>query len=105
MSGISSMRSMKRIALALGVISLLLLADGSYLQVTNNQVYGDTGTLFGNPNIFLSAGTIVLISGGLVLMAALAMWLADVRRDHRSRRAAGGQQGSEQQGGRTASRA
>jgi hypothetical protein len=99
------MSSMKRIAIALGVISLLLLADGAYLQVTNNQVGGDTGTLFGNPNFFLSAGDVVLISGGLLLLVALAVWLVDVRRDQRSRRTAGQQQGGEQPGGRTASRA
>ena len=98
------MSSMKRIALALGVIALLLLADGSYLQLTNNHVYGDDGVLFGNPNFVLSAGTIVLISGGLVLVAALVTWLVDVRRGQRSRRAAG-TQGSEQPDRRTASRA
>jgi hypothetical protein len=99
------MSSMKRIAIALGVISLLLLADGAYLQVTNNQVGGDTGTLFGNPNFFLSAGDVVLISGGLLLVVAGAVGVVAGRRYLGSRRTAGQQQGSEQPGGRTASRA
>jgi hypothetical protein len=74
---------MKRGAIVFGVVALLLLADGSYLQLTNNQVGGDTGVLFGNPNFFLSAGTVVLISGGLLLVGAAIMWAVAVRRERR----------------------
>ena len=99
------MSGTKRAAIVLAVVSLLLFADGAYLQVTNNQVGGDTGVLFGNPNLALSAGTVVLISAALLLVAAVIMWVVAVRRDHRSRRTAGAQRSSEQPGGRTASRA
>lgn len=74
---------MKRGAVVFAVVALLLLADGSYLQVTRNQVGGDTGTLFGNPKLFLSAGTVVLISGGLLLAGAAIMWAVAQRRDRR----------------------
>jgi hypothetical protein len=72
---------MKRIALVTAVIAVLLLIDGAYLQLTNNEVGGDSGVLFGNPNLFLSAGTVVLISGGLILVGAGLMWAVGVRRD------------------------
>jgi hypothetical protein len=71
----------KRGAVVFAIVSVLLLADGSYLQVTNNQVGGDTGVLFGNPNFVLSAGTVVLISGGIVLVGAAIMWIVAVRRE------------------------
>ena len=99
------MSGMKRAAIVFAIVSLLLFADGSYLQVTKNNVGGDTGVLFGNPNLALSAGTVVLISAAVLFVAAAAMWLVAVRRDQRSRRGAGAQQDSERPGGRTASRA
>jgi hypothetical protein len=71
---------MKRIAIVTAVVALLLLIDGTYLQLSNNQVGGDSGILFGNPNLFLSAGTVVLISGGLILLGAVLMWVMAVRR-------------------------
>jgi hypothetical protein len=76
---------MKRGAVVFAVIALLLLADGSYLQVANNQVGGDTGVLFGNPNFALSAGTVVLISGGVLLIGAAIMWLVAARRERQLR--------------------
>ena len=76
---------MKRLALAFGIVSLLLFADGIYLLATHNEVGGDTGVLFGNPNKFLSAGTIVVISALLVLVASVIMWLVDVRREDKER--------------------
>jgi hypothetical protein len=74
---------MKRIAVVTAVIAVLLLIDGTYLQLTNNEVGGDSGVLFGNPNLFLSAGTVVLISGGLMLVGAGLMWAVAVRRQRR----------------------
>jgi hypothetical protein len=71
---------MKRAALIFAIVGLLLLADGSYLQVTHNNVGGDNGYLFGNQNINLSAGFIVLLSGGALLLAAIIMWLVAMRR-------------------------
>lgn len=95
---------MKRIALVFGVVSLLLFADGIYLLATHNEVGGDTGVLFGNPNKFLSAGTIVVISALLLLVASAIMWLVGVRREDNERRPAGDPPTSEQPGpsGRTA---
>jgi hypothetical protein len=83
---------MKRGAVVFAVVALLLLADGSYLQVTRNQVGGDTGTLFGNPKLSLSAGTVVLISGGLLLLGAAIMWAVALRRDRRQPRKESGDQ-------------
>lgn len=74
---------MKRIAIVTAVIAVLLLIDGAYLQLSNNEVGGDSGVLFGNPNIFLSAGTVVLISGGLVLLGAGLMWAVAISRERR----------------------
>jgi hypothetical protein len=74
---------MKRAAIVFAVVAVLLLADGSYLQVTNNEVGGDSGVLFGNPNFVLSAGTVVLISGGFLLLGAAIMWAVAVRRERR----------------------
>jgi hypothetical protein len=98
---------MKRVALVFGVVSLLLFADGIYLLATHNEVGGDTGVLFGNPNDFLSAGTIVVISALLVGVASVIMWLVAVRREDKERQAVGDPPTSEQPGpsGRTASQA
>jgi hypothetical protein len=74
---------MKRGALIFAIVALLLLADGSYLLVTDNQVGGDTGVLFGNPHFALSAGTVVLISGGLLLVGAAIMWTVAMLRQGR----------------------
>jgi hypothetical protein len=75
---------MKRGAVIFAIVALLLLADGSYLQLTNNQVGGDTGSLFGNQNLSLSAGTVVLVSGGLLLLGAIIMWTVGVLRSRGS---------------------
>jgi hypothetical protein len=71
---------MKRGAIIFAIVAVLLLADGSYLQATHNNVGGDNGNLFGNQNINLSAGFIVLLSGGALLLAAIIMWLVAMRR-------------------------
>ena len=98
---------MKRIALVFGVVSLLLFADGIYLLATHDEVGGDTGVLFGNPNKFLSAGTVVVICALLLLVASVIMWLVGVHREDKQRRPAGDPPTSEQPGpsGRTASQA
>ena len=75
------MNGMKRAALVFAVVSLLLFADGAYLQASNNNVGGDTGVLFGNPNYALSAGTVVLISAGFLLLCGVIMWALGLRRD------------------------
>ncbi len=74
---------MKRGAIVFAVVALLLFADGSYLVETKNQVGGDTGVLFGNPHFFLSAGTVVLISSGFLILGAAIMWAVAVWRETR----------------------
>jgi len=90
------MSGLKRAAIAFGVLTLLLFADGIYLLATHKNPNGDTGVLFGNPDNFLSSGTVVVISALLLLVTTAIMWLVAVRRED-----------SEQEGqsGRTASRA
>jgi hypothetical protein len=75
------MSGIKRAAIVFAVLSLLLFADGAYLQATNDQVGGDSGLLFGNGNMTLSPGTIVLISAALVLVGAVGLWVIGMRRD------------------------
>ena len=101
------MSGMKRAAIVFGVLTLLLFADGIYLLATHKNPNGDTGVLFGNPDKFLSAGTVVVISALFLLVATVAMWLVAVRREDRERQAAERQPASEQAGqsGRTASKA
>jgi hypothetical protein len=77
------MSGIKRAAIVFAVLSLLLFADGAYLQATNDQVGGDSGLLFGNGNMTLSPGTIVLISAALVLVGAVGLWAVGMRRDRR----------------------
>ena len=74
---------MKRGALVFAVVAVLLFADGSYLLASKNQVGGDTGVLFGNSHFFLSAGTVVLISSGLLILGAAIMWAVAVWRETR----------------------
>ena len=101
------MSGMKRAAIVFGVLTLLLFADGIYLVATHTNPNGDTGVLFGNPDNFLSAGTVVVISALLLLVATVIMWLVAVRREDRERQAAKRLPTSEQEGqsGRTASKA
>jgi len=77
---------MKRATYIFAVLSLLIIADGIYLEVSNNQqgcgCNGDSGTLFGgSTSVNLSTGTEVLIGGGLLLIVAGILWLVAMRRD------------------------
>jgi hypothetical protein len=80
---------LKRAALVFGILALLLFADGGYLLATHRDPNGDTGTLFGNSHYYLSAGTVVVMSGFLVLVASVVMWLLAVVREDRQRLSAG----------------
>jgi hypothetical protein len=76
----------KRAAYIFAVLSLLIIADGVYLEVSNNQqgcgCNGDSGTLFGgSTSINLSTGTEVLIAGGLLLIVAGIVLIVAMRRD------------------------
>lgn len=83
------MSGLRRAALVFGVLALLLFADGGYLLATHKNPNGDTGTLFGNSHYYLSSGTVVVMSGFLVLVASVVMWLLAIVREDRERRPAG----------------
>jgi len=70
---------MRRAALICGILAVLLLADGTYMEVSNYQP-GDQNAFTGNPNIILSDGQVVLVSGGLLLLATVVLWLVVVRK-------------------------
>jgi hypothetical protein len=76
----------KRATLIFAVLSLLIIADGIYLELANNQqgcgCNGDSGTLFGGAtSINLSTGTEVLIGGGLLLIVTGIVWFMSMRRN------------------------
>jgi uncharacterized membrane protein len=73
---------MKRAALIFGVVAVLLLADGLWMQITHYQP-GDQNPLFGNPHFIVSDGTTVLVAAGLLAVAAVVMWVVALRRDGR----------------------
>ena len=102
------MSGLRRGAIAFGILSLLLFADGIYLVATHKNPNGDTGNLFGNSHYYLNSGTVVVLSGVGVFAASVIMWLVDVHRQdkERERRSAGDQPAREQLGpsGRTTSR-
>jgi len=79
------MSGLRRAALIFGILSLLLFADGAYLVATHDNVGGDTGVLFGNSRYYMNAGTIVVLSGLLVLVPSVIMWLVDVHRQDKER--------------------
>jgi hypothetical protein len=76
---------MRRIALICAVLSALLFADGTYMELSHYQP-GDQDPLFGNPHFIMSDGTTVLIAGGFLLIVTVVMWLVAVRRDSGYRR-------------------
>jgi hypothetical protein len=94
------MSSLRRGALVFGVLALLLFVDGIYLVATHKNPNGDTGTFFGNSSYYLNSGTVVVLSGVLVLAASVIMWLVDVQRQdkERERRSAGARLMREQPG-------
>jgi hypothetical protein len=70
---------MKRATLVFGVLSVLLFADGLYMELTNYQP-GDQNAFFGNPRFILSDGATVLIAAGMLLVVTVVMWVVSVRR-------------------------
>jgi cell division protein FtsX len=69
---------MKRAVLICGILAVLLLADGIFMEASRYHP-GDQNAFTGNQNVILSDGQVVLISGGLLLLATVVMWLATVR--------------------------
>ena len=95
---------MKRATYIFAVLSLLIIADGAYLEVSNNQqgcgCNGDSGTLFGgSTSINLSTGTEVLIGGGLLLIVTGILWIVAMRRGRGVAAANGRAQASPAQAG------
>jgi hypothetical protein len=79
------MSGLRRAALIFGIVALLLFADGGYLLASHDNVGGDTGVLFGNSHYYLNAGSVVVISGLFVFVAAVIMLLVDLLRVDRER--------------------
>ena len=73
---------MKRASIVFAVVSLLVLADGIYQQVSNyepeaeNKVWGSSVTI--------SDGTTLIISAAVLALIALGMWLYARREERRS---------------------
>jgi hypothetical protein len=103
------MSSLRRGALVFGILALLLFTDGIYLVATHKNPNGDSGVLFGNSSYYLNAGTVVVLSGVLVLVASVIMWLVDVRRQDKERERRSAERppasGQARQSDRTASKA
>lgn len=97
---------MKRIALVVAVVAVLLFADGLYMVLANYHP-GDANTFFGNQTWNLSDGEVTIISAGFLALAAVIMWVLALRRDARSgaQRPGSDPADTEQPGSRTASRA
>jgi hypothetical protein len=79
------MSGLRRAAIFFAALALLLWADGAYLIARHTSVHGDSGILFGNPHDYLSAGTVVVLSGVLMLAVAAVMWCVDVHLEDKRR--------------------
>jgi cell division protein FtsX len=75
--------NMKRVTIIFAVVTVLLLADGLWMQLTHYHP-DDQNSFFGNGNIVLSDGQVLLISGGFLFLATVVMWLVAVRRGVRT---------------------
>ncbi|MGH3274725.1 MAG: hypothetical protein ACRDNZ_10470 [Streptosporangiaceae bacterium] len=71
--------NMRRVTIIFAVVTVLLFADGLWMEFTRYHP-GDQNNFFGNGNIILSDGQVILISAGFLLLATLVMWLVTIRR-------------------------
>ncbi|MGH3257082.1 MAG: hypothetical protein ACRDOU_17080 [Streptosporangiaceae bacterium] len=94
---------MKRLTLTCAVVSVLLLIDGVVLELINYHP-GDQNPFFGNQNLILSDGDVVLISAGLFALATALIWFFGLRRGAASRAGGPEPRSAEDPGRRTASR-
>jgi hypothetical protein len=94
---------MKRLTLTCAIVSVLLLIDGLVLQLINYHP-GDQNTFFGNGNLILSDGEVVLISAGFFIVATVLIWLRWQRCEATSRARGPETPASADPGSRTASR-
>ena len=74
--------NMKRVTVICAVVTVLLLADGLWMELAHYHP-GDQNAFFGNGNLILSDGQVILISAGFLFLATLVMWLVTVRRGAR----------------------
>jgi hypothetical protein len=74
----------RRVAWILTVLSVFLLADGLWLQLSHYHP-ADQNTFTGNPNLILSDGQVVLISAGFMTVATVVMWVLVFRREAQAR--------------------
>lgn len=71
--------NMKRVTIVCAVVTVLLLADGLWMELAHYHP-GDQNAFFGNGNLVLSDGQVILISAGFLLLATVVMWVLTVRR-------------------------
>lgn len=72
---------MKRLAWASTVITVLLLADGLWMQLSGYQP-GDQNPFFGNPRLILSDGEVMLVSAAFFAVGTALMWWVMLRGRH-----------------------
>jgi hypothetical protein len=78
---------MRRVAWVLSVTTGVVLIVGLIDYATNyNWAQGDQNPFQGNPNVLLNDGATVLISGGLLAVASVLMWVLALRREHSDQR-------------------
>lgn len=73
---------MKRVTIIAGVVSVLLFADGLWMVLTHYNV--NNGYLFGDQNINLSEGQVMMISAGFLVLATVVMWVVSSLRSGKS---------------------
>jgi hypothetical protein len=81
---------MRRIAWIFSVTSVFILVVGLIDYLINyNWAQGDQNAFFGNQNVLLNDGEVVLIAGGLLTLGSILMWVLALRREHGDQQQAG----------------
>ncbi len=76
---------MKRIGIVLFVASLFVLIDGIVQNATNYHP-GDSNQVL-NTNLTIADGTTLIISGVILILVSMAVWLLGAREERRRRQA------------------
>jgi hypothetical protein len=78
---------MRRMAIIVSVVAVGMLILGVVEDVTNFRwAAGDQNTFFGNPNIVLNDGKVVLILSGFLIVASAALWYMTLRKGQSDQR-------------------
>jgi hypothetical protein len=78
---------MRRMAIIFSVVAVGMLVLGLVENLTNFRwAAGDQNTFFGNPNLVLNDGKVVLILSGFLLLASAAMWYMALRKGQSDQR-------------------